>query len=387
MHIAFLTSEYSHPKIAQSAGIGTSIRNLATSLHNSGNAITVFIYNQPVQEIIDDNGIKIYRIKKVKYKFLGWYLYRKYIEKFCNQIIKQENIEVIEAADWTGITAFMNFKIPLVIRFHGSDTYFCHLENRKQKLKNFWFEKLAINKAEAFIAPTTFAGEVSKSLFKINGKEIQTIHNGLDINEFENKQPEKFEKYTILYIGTLIRKKGVLELPEIFNRVRNVLPEAKLRLIGSDSFDIKTNSKSTWELMKNLFTEDDLNNVEYLGKIPYNEIQEHIKKANVCVFPTYAETLGMVTIEAMAMQKAIVNSNIGWSQELITDEESGYLVHPSNHDLYAERIAQLFENDSLVLQLGKKARERAEEKFNINKLAIENISFYQNIINSNKKTT
>ncbi|MNY48007.1 Spore coat protein SA [compost metagenome] len=95
----------------------------------------------------------------------------------------------------------------------------------------------------------------------------------------------------------------------------------------------------------------------------------------------------MVTIEAMAMQKAIVNSNIGWSQELITDGESGYLVHPSNHDLYAERIMQLFKDDSLVLQLGKKARERAEEKFNINKLAIENISFYQNIINSNKKTT
>ncbi|MNX87563.1 Spore coat protein SA [compost metagenome] len=103
------------------------------------------------------------------------------------------------------------------------------------------------------------------------------------------------------------------------------------------------------------------------------------------MFPTYAETLGMVTIEAMAMQKAIVNSNIGWSQELIIDGESGYLVHPSNHNLYAERITQLFKDDSLVLQLGKNARERVEEKFNINNLAFENISFYQNIINSNKK--
>lgn len=387
MHIAFLTPEYSHPSIAKSAGIGTSIKNLATSLHKSGNDITIFIYDQPVQEIINDNGVKIHRIQRKKYKFFGWYFYRKHIEQYCAQIIKHENIAIIEAADWTGITAFMHFKIPLVIRFHGSDTYFCYLENRKQKLKNFWFEKVAINKAQAFIAPTTFAGEVSKRLFKIKGKEIQTIHNGIDLKEFENEEQEKFEKNTILYIGTLIRKKGVLELPEIFSKVRNVFPETKLLLIGSDSFDIKTNSKSTWELMKNLFTKDDLSNVGYLGKIPYNEIQEHIKKANVCVFPTYAETLGMVTIEAMAMQKAIVNSNIGWSQELIIDEESGYLVHPSNHDLYAKRIMQLFENDSLVLRLGKKARERAEEKFNINKLAIENISFYQNIINSNKKTT
>jgi len=387
MHIAFLTTEYSHPSIAQSAGIGTSIKNLATSLHKSGNNITIFIYDQPVQEIINDNGIKIHRIKGKKYKFFGWYLYRKHIQKYCAQIIHQESIDVIEAADWTGITAFMHFKIPLVIRFHGSDAYFCHLENRKQKLKNFWFEKLAINSAQAFIAPTTFAGEVSKKLFKIKNKEIQTIHNGVDLKQFENKKPQKFEKNTILYIGTLIRKKGVLELPGIFNKVRNVFPEAKLLLIGSDSFDIKTNSKSTWELMKSLFTKDDLDNVDYIGKIPYIEVQEHITKANVCVFPTFAETLGMVTIEAMAMQKAIVNSNIGWSQELIIDEESGYLVHPSNHDLYAERIIELFKNDSLVLQLGKKARERVEEKFDINSLVIANINFYQSIINPNKKTT
>lgn len=385
MHIAFLTPEYSNVKTEHAAGIGTSVKNLATALIEKNVQVTVFVYGQKTQELIDENGINIYLIKKKKYRLFGWYFYRKYIEKYCNQIIKQENIEIVEAPDWTGITALMNFRIPLVIRFHGSDTYFCHLENRKQKLKNFWFEKLAIKNTQAFIAPTTFAGEVSKKLFKIKGKEIQTIHNGLDINEFENTEPEKFEKRTILYIGTLIRKKGVLELPEIFGKVRNAFPETKLLLIGSDSFDIKTNSKSTWELMKNLFTKDDLSNVEYLGKIPYNEVQEHMKKANVCVFPTYAETLGMVTIEAMAMQKAIINSNIGWSQELITDEESGYLVHPSNHDLYAERIMQLFKNDSLVLQLGKKARERAEEKFNINKLAFENISFYQNIINSNKK--
>ena len=41
----------------------------------------------------------------------------------------------IEAPDWTGITAFMRLKAPLVIRFHGSDTYFCHLEKTASKNK------------------------------------------------------------------------------------------------------------------------------------------------------------------------------------------------------------------------------------------------------------
>lgn len=385
MNIAFLTPEFPHEKIANTAGIGTSVKNLVMALSKEGIKVTIFVYGQKTQEIFRDDGINIHLIKTKRYRFFGWYFYRKYIQNYCNSIIQKDKISILEAPDWTGITAFMKFKIPVVIRFHGSDTYFCHLENRKQKLKNFWFEKIAVNKADAFIAPTEFAGKVSKDLFKIKEKEVKTIHNGINISNFKNTSPEKFEKNSILYIGTLIRKKGVLELPKIFSKVRDDFPDARLILIGVDSFDIKTGSKSTWELMKNLFKEEDLKYVSYLGKIPYDEIQGYIKKANVCVFPTYAETLGMVTIESMALQKAVVNSNIGWSQELIVDGQSGFLVHPKNHDKYAEKIAQFMTNDLLLLQLGKNARKRVQEKFDINNLVFENISFYYNIINSKKK--
>jgi len=82
-------------------------------------------------------------------------------------------------------------------------------------------------------------------------------------------------------VGTLIRKKGVLELPAIFSKVRKDFPDAKLVLIGGDSRDIKTNSDSTWQLVQNQFTKDELDKVEYLGKIPYNEVENYIKKANV----------------------------------------------------------------------------------------------------------
>lgn len=383
MHIAFLTPEFPHPKVAHAAGLGTSIKNLTTALVQEGIAVTVFVYGQKTQEIIIENGINLHLIENKEYKFLGWLFHRKHIQKYCNTVIKEKNIELLEAPDWTGITAFMKFSIPLIIRFHGSDTYFCHLENRKQKRKNFWLEKLAVNKAKAFIAPTTFAGAVSKTLFQIKNKEIKTIHYGLELENFTNNAPNLFEKGLMLYVGTLIRKKGVLELPEIFNKVRNEFPEAKLVLIGSDSFDIQTNSNSTWELMKNQFTSEDLKNVKYVGKIPYNEVQSYIRNTNVCVFPTFAETLGMVTIESMALQKAVINSNIGWSQELIVNEESGYLVHPKDHSLYADKIIQLLRNDDLTIQIGQKARIRVESKFDINKLVHDNIEFYKKYSNQN----
>lgn len=380
MHIAFLTPEYPHEKISQSAGIGTSIKNLAVALSKKGHGITVIVYAQKKSEIFEEDGVNIHLIENKKYYFSKWYFYRKYIQNYCEKLIKKEKINLIEAPDWTGITAFMRFSIPLVIRFHGSDTYFCHLEKRKQKLKNYWFEKLAVKNAKVFIAPTSFAGELSQKLFGIKNKTIKTIHYGLDLQKFENSTPEVYENGLILYIGTIIRKKGVLELPAIFSLVVKQYPEAKLVLIGGDSFDIKKQSKSTWQLIQQELDVDTREKVIYLGKIPYQEVQAYMKKAHVCVFPTFAETLGMVTIESMALQKPVVNSNIGWAQELIVDGESGFLVNPENHHEYALKIISILENKQLAAQMGQNARRRVESVFDIEKIADKNIEFYKSLI-------
>lgn len=337
MHIAFLTPEYPHEKVLHAAGIGTSIKNLVLALHKEKIKVSVFVYSQKTDEILEEDGIKIHLIQHKKYKAFGWYFYRKHLQNYLNRYITKDKIDLVEAPDWTGITAFMNLNASLVIRFHGSDAYFCRLENRKQKRKNFWFEKLGLEKAKAYIAPTQFAGNLTKEIFKIKGKFIQTLHYGIQLSDFSNETPEDFEPGLILYIGTIIRKKGVLELPAILEKVVAKNPEAHLLLIGSDSYDLQTQSSSTWQLLHSMLNETLKEKVSYLGRVPYNEIREHIQKANVCVFPTFAETLGMVTIECMAMQKAVVNSNIGWAKELIVDGESGFLVHPKDHTVYAEK--------------------------------------------------
>lgn len=380
MHIAFLTPEYPHSKIKHSGGLGTSIKNLVVTLVAKGVKVTVFVYGQAKSEVFEENGIVFHLISDQKYRLGKWFFYRKHLQNYVNSVVKKEKIDVIEAPDWTGVTAFMNFTIPLVIRFHGSDTYFCHIENRKQKFKNRLFETLAVRKAKGFIAPTKYAGDVSAQLFGLHKEQIKTIHYGLDLTQFNNEQPERFEKGLVLYIGTIIRKKGVFDLPEIFNKVRNQFPEAKLVLIGGDSGDVATGNKSTWELVKQQFHEKDLEQVSYLGKIPYAEVQDYIKKANVCVFPTYAETLGMVTIESMAMKKSVVNSNIGWAQELMEDGKSGFLVHPANHEEFAQKIIAILSDTDCNTRMGNEARLYVEAHFDIAKKVAENINYYQHLI-------
>lgn len=377
MHIAFLTPEYPHEKVQNAAGIGTSIKSLATALAKKGVTVSIVVYSQKKSEVFEDNGITIHLIQHKKYKLMSWYFYRKHIQNYLNHLNLTEKIDLIEAPDWTGITAFMNLTVPLLIRFHGSDAYFCHLENRKQKLKNYWFEKLGLAKAKAFIAPTHFAGALTKEIFKLKNKEIKTIANGVQLDAFSNPEPALFEKGLLLYIGTIIRKKGVLELPGIFSKVLTAFPEARLLLIGSDSPDIQSDSKSTWELMQKQLDPSVKDKVTYLGKIPYASVKSYIQKANVCLFPTYAETLGMVTIESMAMQKAVVNSNIGWANELLIDGESGFLAHPASHEDYALKVVSLLKNEKLALATGKNARIHVENYFDIEKIAQQNIDFYK----------
>ena len=88
----------------------------------------------------------------------------------------------------------------------------------------------------------------------------------------------------------------------------------------------------------------------------------------------------MVTIESMALQKPVVNTSIGWAQELIDDDVNGFLVHPTDIDTYANRIIELFNDEGLCKGIGKAARKKVEQLFDIEKNADINIEYYKSII-------
>ena len=378
MKIAFLTPEYPHKKTGKSGGLGTSILNLATGLVKLGHQVSVLVYQQKEDAIFEENGITIYQIKNIKVKGLSLILTQKKVQRLINKLYVEKKLEIVEAPDWTGFTAFVKPQCPLIIRLNGSDTYFCHLDKRSVKPKNKFLEKRALKKADGIISVSQFTADVTRILFTLI-KKITVIPNSIDIAKF---QPEGIESEpaAILYYGTLIRKKGLLELPLIFNEAHKQQPFARLVLIGKDSADKQSGSASTWELMKPLFTAEAFKNVTYKGLVPYNEIGRHIATATVCVFPTFAEALPVSWIEAMALKKAIVASNIGWAPEVIDDGVNGFLVHPTNHTLYAEKIIQLLEDQSLRLTFGEAARKKVEQSFAMEVVATQSLNFYSKFL-------
>ncbi len=393
MKIAFLTPEYPHPKTGQSGGIGTSIKNLAIGLLAKGCAVRVLVYGQKGEGVFVDNGISIQQIRNVKFKGLSWWLTRKKLERLINTLYNNKEIDLVEAPDWTGITSFIKpQKCPIVIRLHGSDTYFCHLDHRPVKWINKFHEKKALENADALLSVSQFTADLTNEVFGLK-KEFTIIPNSIDVSLFNYNFDNNISIPTspllrrgdggediILYFGSLIRKKGLLELPILFNKLIQINPNAKLILVGKDVPDIISGSASTWQMMQDLFSEKALKNATYLGSVPYTEIQEQIEKASVCIFPSFAEALPVSWLEAMAMQKAVVASNVGWSSEIIQDGVEGFLVHPTNHDEYANKISELLNNTELQKQFGIAARKKIENKFSTEKVAEQSLLFYKSLI-------
>lgn len=379
MKIAFLTPEFPHPKTGLSGGIGTSILNLAKGLTNANHKVFVLVYGQKEEEIFVENDITIYRIKNTKLKGFSRILTQKKIQKIINNLVKNENLDIVEAPDWTGITSAIKPNCPVVIRLNGSDTYFCHLDKRPVKYLNKLREKKALQNADALLSVSQFTADVTNEIFSAN-YNFTIIPNSIDLEKFALNRNSLPDSNTILFFGTLIRKKGLLELPFIFNEVFKENNQAKLIIIGRDASDIITNNSSVWQMMQPLFDTKAFNNVSYLGSVAYEQIKEHINSATVCVFPTFAEALPVSWIEAMAMEKAIVASNIGWAKEVVDDGINGYLVSPKNHQLFAQKIVNLLENEGLRLQFGKAARQKIEQQFSIEVVAKKSADFYKEII-------
>ena len=113
MKIAFLTPEYPHPKTGNAGGIGTSIFNLSKALSDLGHEISILVYGQDKDDYFVEDNIHFYKIKNIKVKGLSLILTQKKVERLINSLYDSGKIDIVEAPDWTGFTAFVKPKCPI----------------------------------------------------------------------------------------------------------------------------------------------------------------------------------------------------------------------------------------------------------------------------------
>jgi glycosyltransferase involved in cell wall biosynthesis len=374
MHVGFLTTEY--PPLP-SGGIGTSVRNLARALVAAGHRVTVVGWGPEAR--FEDGGVRVRFLGDTRMPSLGWLLNRARARAKLLRLVEKEGLDVVEAPDWCGPSAGLRLPCPLGVRCHGSATYFAGLLGERVRPSIMLAERMALEGADGLASVSRFTADRTRELFGLADR-FRVIPNGVDLSRFRPGLPGDVEPGTVLYLGTLIRKKGVLDLGPAFSRVVRREPGARLVLAGRDSPDRRTRSASTWSLLEAALSMPARARTDLLGEVPYEEVQDRIRRAAVCVFPSYAEAQPLAWLEAMACGRPLVGYDQGWAREVVRPGVDGILVPEGDTEALSDAVLSLLADPERAAELGASARQRVEAEFDAGLAAERSLAWYRSLL-------
>lgn len=187
-----------------------------------------------------------------------------------------------------------------------------------------------------FICPSLFSYNKYKSFGFFPDKLRQIYHTyNFESPEILGK-PENENRY-IVYVGRLEKIKGVHTLLQAMQFNTDI----KLKIIGDGSEELSLKA------FKDLHS---LDNVEFLGKLPKEEVLLAIKKSDFLVCPSeWYEVLGLTIFEAMLMGKPVIGSDIGAIPESVIHGQTGLLFQPGNAADLSEKIQTLYNSSELSI--------------------------------------
>ena len=183
---------------------------------------------------------------------------------------------------------------------------------------------------------------------------------GLDLDRF-SYLPAKIEPIKFLFIGRLLKEKGVFELIEAIRLVKRKYPSAHFTILGA--IDHENLGALKQEILDQLLQE---NLFEYPGHV--SNIQDWIKDTSVFILPSYREGVPRSTQEAMAIGRPIITTDAPGCRETVIDGVNGFLVPKWNIQALADKILYFIEHPEQVNVMGMKSRQIAQEKFDVNRV-------------------
>jgi glycosyltransferase involved in cell wall biosynthesis len=188
---------------------------------------------------------------------------------------------------------------------------------------------------------------------------IRTIYNGVDPADFAQVEGEPAGP-TISWAGRIDPIKDLHTLIQAFVLVRQVVPEARLRLFGSAPKGAEAYLQSCRDLAAELGVADA---VGFEGRV--EQIRDAYAAGSVVVLSSISEGFPYTLIEAMTCGRACVATDVGGVSEALGD--TGRLVPPRDPEAMAAACVELLGDDALRARLGAEARERALANFTVDR--------------------
>ncbi len=298
-----------------------------------------------------------------------------------------------------GILAKLNYGIPLVITVHSLEPL---RPWKREQLGNgydftLWLEKTALEMADAVIAVSNGTKADLERLFQIEPSRLHVIYNGIDLDEYRpTDRTDALVRHGIdpaqpylLFVGRITRQKGIIHL---VRAIQFMDPDFQIVLCAGapDTPEIGAEMKAAVSEAQ----------AKRKGIIWINEmvdketVHQFYARAAVFCCPSIYEPFGIINLEAMACETAVVASAVGGIKEVVVNGETGFLVpleqmsespfEATNPEKFerdlADRINQVMASPELQRKFGRAGRKRAEEKFGWPAIARETKKLYDSLI-------
>jgi glycosyltransferase involved in cell wall biosynthesis len=191
------------------------------------------------------------------------------------------------------------------------------------------------------------------------GVRVERVDNAVDVPAFVPARADG--SGTILFVGTLAQRKGLLDLLEAAKRLRSQGREGwRLEVVGAGN----EAGDEEAERIRTAFRSEGMAEA-LVGPLDGEAVRERLRSAGIYALPSRSEGQPIGIIEAMASGIPIVATRVGAIPDMVRDGEHGLLVDPGQPDQLAEALETLLASPDLRSSMGTSARKRAEERFDL----------------------
>lgn len=199
--------------------------------------------------------------------------------------------------------------------------------------------------------------------------------SGVDLDEWSYQPKEPSDLFTLLFPARMLRDKGVFVAVEAMNKLKDRL-QGKARLVLAGGY-LGTNPS--------LIPIEELQAMQVPGYIDWISHQDdmipHFVSCDVAVLPSiYREGLPKALIEACAIGRPIITTDVPGCRMCIKDKWNGLMVPPRDADALAEAILWMYEHRDKLMAMGKHSRELAERDFSIKSVIEKHFAIYSELL-------
>ena len=218
----------------------------------------------------------------------------------------------------------------------------------------------------------------------ITRKPLQKIHhgniNGIDLEHYA-RTPEVVQRateirdgsedFTFIFIGRMVRDKGINELVAAFDRLNREIPATKLLLVGKFEDELDPVLPKTKQMIENN------PKIEFAGY--QNDVRPFLVASDVAVLPSYREGFPNVVIQAGAMGLAQIVTDINGCNEVVVDGRNGLIVPKQNEEALYEAMRRLTTDRELTARMAASAREMVATRFRQQDVWDELLKMYKSL--------